>query len=180
MMNLNVFIVIRLGGGRFAANMTRIRPIAAMHPHVILQIVRTMKRLTAHVAVVRFFVFVLFDVSLTVVLADKLRPAIVARVRAQAFMRVHVRHVIALPDKGGLAHFALERFLAASCVRPLVQFQVPLGRKFLVANRTTKRFLLAVSAKVSVQRRFEVDTFANWTFGIRLQHFTIIHLYILE
>lgn len=82
MMNLNVFIVIRLGGGRFAANMTGIRSIAAMHPHVILQIVRTMKRLPAHVATVRFFVFVLFDVSLTVVLANKLRPAIVARVRA--------------------------------------------------------------------------------------------------
>lgn len=120
MMNLNVFVVIRLGGGRFSANMARIRPIAAVHSHMILQIVRTMKRLTAHVTAVRFFVFVLFDVALTVVFADKLRPAIVARVRAQTLMRVHMGHVIAFPNESRFTHFALERFLATGCVRPPV------------------------------------------------------------
>ena len=110
-----------------------------------------MERLAAHVAIVHFIVFVLFDVSLTVVLSYELRAAIVARVRPHALVRVHVRRVVVFSDERALAQFALERLLGSGRMSPLVQFQVPFRGELLVAYRARVRLLVRVGFKVGLE-----------------------------
>lgn len=151
MMNRNMLIVVRFGRRRFAAHVTRVRPQAAVHPHVIFQIIRPMERLPAHGTRERLLVLVLLDVPLTVVLTDKFGAAIIARVRPDALVRVHVRHEIRLTDERPLALIALEGLVGTRLVRPPVQLQVPLGRELALAYRARKRAVPAVAFYVRVQ-----------------------------
>lgn len=108
-MNLHVLVMIRFRGRGLAANVARERPESAVDPHVVLQIIGPVKRLSAHVAIEHFRVLVLFDMPLTVIFADELRPAIIARVRSHAFVGIHMRYVIGFSNEGPLALIALER-----------------------------------------------------------------------
>lgn len=163
MMNTHVLIVIRLGRGRLPAYVTRERPNTAMHPHVVLQVVRPMELLIAHGTRVRLRFLVLLHVPLTIVLPDELCTAIITRVRSNALVCVHVRYVVALPYERPFALIALERLRSASSVRPLVQLQVPLGRKVLVADGTGERPLAGVALNVHIQRGLQIHPLANGT-----------------
>lgn len=63
---------------------------------------------------------VLFDVSLAVVLADKLTTAVFACIRPYRLVGVHVRRELGLPEEGAIAQGALEGFRRSTCVRPPV------------------------------------------------------------
>lgn len=93
------------------------------------------------------------DVPLTVVLPDELRATVVARIRPDTFVCVHVWNVVGLADERTAALFTLERLGGAGCVRPLVQLQVPLGGKVLVTDEAGERTQALVRAQVDVQRR---------------------------
>lgn len=105
MVYFHVFIMIRFIARCFIADITRERSRATMHFHMLRQIVASMERLAAfwNVAYKLFSHFVLSDVSLTVVLSDELAAAVVARVWADRFVRVHVRYVLGVSDEGAFA-----------------------------------------------------------------------------
>lgn len=73
-------------------------------------------------------------VSLTVVPADELGAAIIARIGFDGLVGVHVGCVVRFADKGAFALVAFEGFVRPSRVRPLVEFQVPFGGKTLIAD----------------------------------------------
>lgn len=132
--------------------MTSERPHPAVHPHVILKIIRPVELLVAHRAAEGFDVLVLFDVTLTVVLTYEPCPAIVASVRLDVLVGVHVRGVVSLSDESRVALVALERFGHTGCVGPFVELQVPSRAEFFVADKAGERFGTCVGTHVEVQR----------------------------
>lgn len=152
-MDSHVLVVIGLGAAGLAADVTRVRSRARVHPQMLLEIVRAMEGLVAYVARVRLVLLVLLHVSQTVVLADELRAAIVARVRTHVTVGIHMRRVVAVTIKGRAALITLERLSAACRMRPLVQLQIPLGAECLGADLTLVRPFAVVHAHVHRQRR---------------------------
>lgn len=73
-------------------------------------------------------------VSLAVVLAYELGAAVIARVRFDRFVGVHVGYVVRFADKGAFALITLEGFIRPSCVYPFVQLEIPLGGEVFVAD----------------------------------------------
>lgn len=112
MVDLNVFIVVRLRSRRFPTNVTGVWPNPTMYPHMVLQIVRSMERLITYITVISFGVFVLLNVPLTVVLSYKLSSAIITCVRTQTFVGIHVGYVVVLTNESAFTQIALERFLS--------------------------------------------------------------------
>lgn len=157
----HVLVVIGLGAARLAADVTCVRPSARMHPQVFLKIVRAVEGLVTDVARVRLVLLVLLHVPQAVVLADKLRATVVARVRPHVPMGIHVRRVIAVPVERRAALITFERLGAARRVRPLVQLQIPLGAERLRADLTLVRPLAVVHAHMHRQRRAQVDALAD-------------------
>lgn len=80
-MDSHVLVVVGLGATGLAADVTRVGSRARVHPQMFLEIVGAMEGLVADVARVRLVLLVLLHVSQTVVLADELGAAVVARVR---------------------------------------------------------------------------------------------------
>lgn len=161
-----VFIMIALCRARLAANVASVRSDPTMNTHVIFEIIRSVEVFAAHVATESLSLFVLPDVPLAIVFPDKLGPAMVAGVRFDGLVRVHVGGVVGLADESPAAHVALERFVCPGRVRPFVQFQVPLGRKVFVANEAGERPVSAVIANVNLQRGPEVHPLTNRTLDI--------------
>ena len=62
-MNSHVLVVIGFGATGLAADMTRVRPRARVHPQMLFEIVRAVEGLVAHVARVRFVFLMLLHVS---------------------------------------------------------------------------------------------------------------------
>lgn len=151
--DLDVLVVVGLVAGRLAADGAGEGARAAVHLHVLGQVVGAVERLAAlrHLAHVLLGRLVLAHVALAVVLADELAAAVVARVRPDRLVRVHVRDVLRLPDEGALAQIALERLGRPGHVRPAVQLEVPLGGEGLVADDTHEGPLAAVGLQVRPQ-----------------------------
>lgn len=76
-----------------------------MHLHMLRQVVTPVERLpTLGDVTHKLFGHLVFpDVPLTVVLSYKLTAAVVAGVRPDGFVRVHVRYVLSMSDEGSLA-----------------------------------------------------------------------------
>lgn len=90
--DLHVLVVVGLVAGRLAADVAGEGPRAAVHLHVLGQVVAAVEGLAAlgHLAHVLLGHLVLAHVSLAVVLADELAAAVVARVGPHRLVRVHV------------------------------------------------------------------------------------------
>lgn len=156
-MDLNVFVVIRLGGRRLAANVARERPLASVYAPVLGQVIRSVEFLVADITSEVLLLFVLARVPHPVRLAHKLAAAVIACVRPYRPVRIHVRDVVVLTDKCVRTHGALERFRRPVRVRPLVLLQVPLGAELLVANLTRVLVLfLGVRLEVGFKARLQV------------------------
>lgn len=142
----NMFIMIRLIAASFAANIARERSRPAMYPHVFRQVVAPMETFAAirDLAHVSLCHFVFFHVSLAIVLPNKLTAAIVASVRADRFVRIHMGDVFWLSYEGSFAQTTFKRFRGATHVHPSVQFEVPLGAEWLVAYDADEGSLPAV------------------------------------
>lgn len=145
-MDSHVLVVIGFGTAGFAADVTRVRPRARVHPQVLLEIVRAVEGLIAHVARVCLVFFMLLHVPQAVVLADELGAAVVARIRPHVPMGIHVRRVIAVTVERRAALITFEGLGTARCMCPLVQLQVPLGAERLGADLTFVRPLAVVHA----------------------------------
>lgn len=134
MVDLDVLVVVRLGGGRLAADVAREGPLAGVYPLVLRQVVLPVELAVADLARVVLFRFVLARVPDPVVLADELAAAVVAGVRADRLVGVHVGDVVGFADEARRAEVALERFEGGVGVGPLVLLQVPVGAEQLVAD----------------------------------------------
>lgn len=153
-----MLIMVRFVARRFAADVTGERPRAAMDLHMFGEVVASVERLTAlrDFADVFFCHLMLANVPLTVVFPDELAAAVVAGVRADRLVGVHVRDVLGLADEGALAERALEGLGGAGHVRPAVQLEVPLGGEGLVADDAQVGPLAAVREQVRAEVCSEV------------------------
>jgi hypothetical protein len=140
-MDLNVFVVIRLCRRRFATNVAREWPFAAVHPLVFGQVVLAVELFAARWTRKLLFLFVFACVTQPVVFAHKLAAAKVARVRSNAAMGVHVGDEVGFTDEGVRTEIAEERFRRAVGVRVLVLLEVPLCTEVFVANVAAVEFL---------------------------------------
>lgn len=170
MMDIYMLVMIRFGRRCFTADMTRVWPVPTVYSHMILQIIGAMKRLTTQLAVVHLGILVLLHVSLAVVLSDKFRPAIVARVGLEVFVRIHVRDKVALANESAPTKVAFERFLRSGLVRVSVQLQVPLCGELFAANGAAELLDAGVGAQVRFEGGFQIRAFAHGTFGVCLQN----------
>lgn len=123
-----------------------------MHAHVLRQIITPVESFTAvrHLANIFLIVLMLLDVPLAVVLTYKLAAAVVARVRTHRLVRVHVRYVVRVADKGSLAERAFERLAGSVGMRPPVKFQIPLGGEVLIADDAGVRFAAGVGSEMHI------------------------------
>lgn len=87
---------------------------------MLLEIIRAMEGLVAHVARVRLVLFMLLHVPQAVVFPDKLRAAVVTRVRSHVPMGIHMSSVVAVTVEGRAALSTFKRLGTACRVRPLV------------------------------------------------------------
>lgn len=162
-MYLNMFIVIGFVTRRLPADVTGEGSRAAVHLHMLREVITPMERLTAfgHLTneLLRHLVFA--DVPLTVVLPDELAAAVVAGVGADRLVRVHVRDVLGVPNERALAEGTLEGLSGPAHVGPAMQFQVPLGRERLVADDARVGPLAAVREQVRAQVRPQVHLDTN-------------------
>lgn len=154
-----MLVVVGLVTGCLSADVARERPRTAVHLHVLGQVVAPMEGLTAlgDLAHILLGNLVFPHVPLAVVFPDELAATIVACVRLYGLVRVHVRNVLGMADKGALAERALVRFGGAAHVCPAVQLQIPLGGKRLVADDAHVRPLAAVRQHVGAQVRSQVQ-----------------------
>lgn len=141
--------------------MARVRSRSRVYPQMFLQIVRPMESLLADLARVRLVLLMFLHVPQTVILPDKLRSTIVASVRSNIPVRVHVSSVVAVSVKRRAALVALERFGAPRSVGPLMQLQIPLGAEGLGADLALVRSFSIVHSHVHRQRASQIDTLAN-------------------
>lgn len=176
-MDFDVFVVIGFGAGRLAANVARVRPDPRVHFQMLREVVTSVKGLSAigHLARVHLLVLVLFHVPQAVVLSDELASAVVARVRSDGLVRVHVRGVIRLPDESALTELAFERLAGAVGVRPLVQLQIPLGGEVFVTDDARVRFVPRVSLHVRFDGRLEVHLVAHRTRDVLVDSLLVGH-----
>lgn len=123
-----------------------------MHAHMLRQIITPVERFTAvrHLANVLLIVLMLLDVPLAVILAYELAAAVVARVRTNRLVRVHVRYVIRVADEGSFAERAFERLAGSIGMRPPVKFQIPLGGEVFIADDAGVRFAAGVRSEMHI------------------------------
>jgi hypothetical protein len=162
-MYLEMFVVIRLSARSLAADVARERPDARMHFQMFGQIVASVEALSAvgHLTHELLLGLVLPHVSLAIVLPYELASAVVARVRPDGLVGVHVRCVIRLAYEGTLAQVTFERFTRSVCVRPRVQFQIPLCGEILVAYDARVRLDAHVRLHMHLYRRFQIHVIAQ-------------------
>lgn len=160
-MHLHVFVVVRLGGRRFAAEMANMRFLAGVHLFVLGKVVAAREQLAAHAALVRAWLLVLAHVPDAVVLAYKLATAHVARVRPTVAVGAQVRIVVRLVYVRLHADLTLVRLGRTRHVRPLVQLQIPLGAEGLRALATRVRLHTLVDLHVSLERGVQVGDVAH-------------------
>lgn len=172
MMDLDVLVMVRLGGRSFATNVARERPLTGVYPLVFGKIVFPVEFATADLAGVVLVRFVFAGVSNPVIFADKLAPAVVARVRSYGFVGVHVSDVVSLTNETTRANIALERFQRWIGVRPSVLFQVPVGAEHFIAYRAGEShpFVSVVRFHVTLHAGFDVWLIAKGAhFGCRFK-----------
>lgn len=157
--DLYVLVVIRLVARCLPADVTSERTDPAVDLHVLGQIVAPMERLTALLDLADELLgrLVLPDVPLAVVLPDELAAAVVTCVGPHRLVRIHVRHVLRLPDERALAQMALEGFRGPVHVGPPVQLQVPLSGERLVADDAREGPLAGVRLHMRAQVRADVQ-----------------------
>lgn len=109
--------------------------------------------------------FVFTCVPQPIVFARKLTATVVACVRFDCFVGVHVRNVFGFPDECLRTQIAFKWFGRSARMDPLVLFQVPFGCQRFIANGAfvcCSRF--AMLFHVHFQTRFNIFLFAIWTF----------------
>lgn len=162
-MYLQVFIVICLGGGSFAAYQAYVWPIAGVGAHVFCQIVGAMELLVAQVTLKLFGIFVFTCVPQPIVLEHELIAAVVARVRTLCIVRVQVGQIVTFTDKRLRTLCTFERLRRAILVRPVVLLQIPFGAKFLFTNVTFEHLAQCVRSYVKLEARLQHLFVAHWT-----------------
>lgn len=161
-MDFDVLVVVRLGGGSLAADVAREGPLPGVYPLVLRQVVLAVEFAATDFARVIFVHLVLPGVPDPVVLSNELTPAVVAGVRPDRPVRVHVGYVVRFPDEPARAHVALERFQRRIRMGPLVLLQVPVGAEQLVANRAgIRQPLVRVRLHVPLHARLDVRLVAD-------------------
>lgn len=92
MVYFDMLVVVGFCAGRLAAYVAGERPHARMDRQMLSQVITPVECFTTirHFAYVFLFVFVLLHVPLAVVLPDELASAVIARVRSDGFVSVHV------------------------------------------------------------------------------------------
>lgn len=118
-----------------------------------------MKSLTAlwKLANILFGSFVFSDVTLTVVFPYELTAAVVARVRSEGLVRVHVGYVLSSTYECSFAQGTFEGFRRARYVSPAVDLEVPFCCEKFVTYDAGVGALAAVCYKVRAQVRPQVD-----------------------
>lgn len=129
------------------------RSSTTMYLHMLGEVVTSMERLPALGDVAHKLLghLVFSDMPLTVVFPDELTAAVVAGVRADRLVRVHVRYVFRLSDECAFAEGAFVGFRGAAHVGPAMELEVPLGGEGLVADDAGVRPLAAVREEMHSQ-----------------------------
>lgn len=84
-------------------------------------------------------------------------------------MSVHMSSIVGFPNESPLAQLTLKWFCGPRGVRPLVQLQIPLGGKALVADQTGERLMTAMIAYVHLEIGSQIHTLTDRTFDV-LRH----------
>jgi len=107
--------------------MASVRSFSAMHFHMIFKIIASMENTPTPSYLTRklFTFIVLFLVTQTIVLADKLLTTDIAYKRFEIFVSIEVGHVVKVTEKGALAQSAFVGHRTSRLVSPLVQLHVP-------------------------------------------------------
>lgn len=160
-MDFHMFVVIGFGGGRFTTNIALKRPFARVYSNVLLQIVCPMEILAANGAMEFLERFVFARVSQPIVFARKLTATMVARIRLDRTMRIHVGHIFSFADERFRAQRTFERLRRAIRMDPLVLLQIPFGgQRFVAYGAFVCGSRLLVLFHVHLQTRFDVFLFA--------------------
>ena len=117
-----MFIVITFRSRRFTANVAHVRPRATVNAHVVFEIIRAMETLAAHGTVKRLSFFMLTYMSYAIVFAYKLSATVIARIRSDRLVRIHMGYIVRLAHKRPFALITFKWFGRSSRMRPFVQF----------------------------------------------------------
>lgn len=134
MMYLQMLIVIGLCRRAFATDGAVERTLACVDASMLNQIIMPMERLVALVAGELLVAVMLPPMPHIVVLAYELAPAVLARVRLDLLVGVHVILEVQLAHECLGAVLALERLGCAIRMHPRMYFEIPFGGEALVAN----------------------------------------------
>lgn len=156
-MNLYMFVMICFGRRCFATDSTLEWSFAGVTALMLFQIIRSMKYFVACFTfeILRCDMFTC--VTQPIIFSGKLTTTIVTSVRFYRFVRVHMGCVFSFSHKCFCTQTTFERFIRATCMDPLMLFQIPFCGQRFIANWTFVRcFLLLVRFHVNFQTWFNV------------------------
>lgn len=136
MMYFQVFVVIGLRCGTLAAYGALKWPFACMYASMFDEIVMPMEGLFAQVTGELLIAVMLASMSHVIVFPYEFATAILARVRLDLFVCIHVILEVHLAHKRFGAVFTFEWFRCAIGMHPRVYLQIPFGGEGLIADST--------------------------------------------
>lgn len=150
MVYFQMFIVVGFCGWTFATNCTLERSFSSVNASVFYKIVMSMERFLAQITGVLFIAMMLSSVAHIIIFPYKLTSAYLACVRLYLFMWVHMIFKINFAHKSFWAVFTFKWFGCAIGMYPGMNFQIPLGWEWFIANRTIVLSISRVGSHMSL------------------------------